>query len=554
MSSIFHFAVRLALLCSKIVLSGYLEVQDEVRYMTLRVGNSGELEVSRLANNPFLILGVSATAEMGVIQKVGKEVAMRARLGGGDEAKVHRVESAIEQLKDPVKRFRWGVLWLQMSDDDSAKYRADPVLSSFAMDATQDAATAFEKLIHDQPPELANHNIGLLSLIQAEAATEKAQGDTPDDVEDDIECVPLWERAFKHLAESFASEKFWMRQRMFAKTLADPRLTTDVVTRVQEDTARLVLRLPSKVIQTALLRQHAGVASAFVGVINESGFNKDTVESLLSEIYKPLADRVEHNVEKLSGRLQSQSGKSRSPYEKILADFKREVLPDLRVMLKVGDLPGYAEEHARDTSAQFLRLCAIRAWNEAEAIDLSEDALAIAKEVVDSDALTTKLAKDEADFAELREVHKQVAIRNSCAFCGASSTAKGDAYDLAMHKVTGSSGNSVKYTRATIPIPRCHGCRNHHDKANFASVVVGLLVWLAIIIGVFAGTGGRNGWPIIGQLAAAGIGGLIAMGLSLAIVQFLINLFGPSATWKARRHPAAKALRVEGYRFGEKPS
>ena len=401
MSSIFHFAVRLALLCSKIVLSGYLEVQDGVRYMTLRVGNSGELEVSRLANNPFLILGVSATAEMGVIQKVGKEVAMRAKLGGGDEAKVHRVESAIEQLKDPVKRFRWGVLWLQMSDDDSAKYRADPVLSSFAMDATQDAATAFEKLIHDQPPELANHNIGLLSLIQAEAATEKAQGDTPDDVEDDIECVPLWERAFKHLAESFASEKFWMRQRMFAKTLADPRLTTDVVTRVQEDTARLVLRLPSKVIQTALLRQHAGVASAFVGVINESGFNKDTVESLLSEIYKPLADRVEHNVEKLSGRLQSQSGKSRSPYEKILADFKREVLPDLRVMLKVGDLPGYAEEHARDTSAEFLRSFGIKAWNECEAHTLSERALEYAIEVADSDALQQKLSDDAKQIAEL---------------------------------------------------------------------------------------------------------------------------------------------------------
>ena len=372
--------------------------------MSMGGSTSGDFGISRLANNPFLVLGVSATAEMGVIQKVGKEVAMRAKLGGGDEAKVHRVESAIEQLKDPVNRFRWGVLWLQMSDDDSAKYRADPVLSSFAMDATQDAATAFGKLIHDQPPELANHNIGLLSLIQAEAATEKAQGDTPDDVEDDIECVPLWNRAFKHLAESFASEKFWMRQRMFAKTLADPRLTTDVVARVQEDTAKLVLRLPSKVIQTALLRQQAGVASAFVGVINDSGFNKDTVESLLSEIYKPLADRVEHNVEKLSGRLKSQSGKSQSPYEKILADFKREVLPDLRVMLNVGDLPGYAEEHARDTSAEFLRSFGIKAWNECEAIELSERALEYATEVADSDALKQKLADDVTQIAELSEM------------------------------------------------------------------------------------------------------------------------------------------------------
>jgi hypothetical protein len=363
--------------------------------------NTSDFGMSRLANNPFLILGVSATAEMGVIQKVGKEVAMRAKLGGGDEAKVHRVESAIEQLKDPVNRFHWSVLWLQMSDEDSAKYRADPVLSSFAMDATQDAATAFGKLIHDQPPELANHNIGLLSLIQAEAATEKAQGDTPDDVEDDIECAPLWGRAFKHLAESFASEKFWMRQRMFAKTLADPRLTTDVVARVQEDTAKLVLRLPSKVIQTALLRQQAGVASAFVGVINESGFNKDTVESLLSEIYKPLADRVEHNVEKLSGRLKSQSGKSRSPYEKILADFKREVLPDLRVMLKVGDLPGYAEEHARDTSAEFLRSFGIKVWNECEAHTLSERALEYAMEVADSESLRKKLIDDSKQIAEL---------------------------------------------------------------------------------------------------------------------------------------------------------
>lgn len=515
---------------------------------------SSDFGMSRLANNPFLILGVSATAEMGVIQKVGKEVAMRAKLGGGDEAKVHRVESAIEQLKDPVNRFRWSVLWLQMSDDDSAKYRADPVLSSFAMDATQDAATAFGKLIHDQPPELANHNIGLLSLIQAEAATEKAQGDTPDDVEDDIECVPLWDRAFKHLAESFASEKFWMRQRMFAKTLADPRLTTDVVARVQEDTAKLVLRLPSKVIQTALLRQQAGVASAFVGVINESGFNKDTVESLLSEIYKPLADRVEHNVEKLSGRLESQSGKSPSPYEQILDDFKREVLPDLRVMLKVGDLPGYAEEHARDTSAQFLRSCAVKAWNEADAIEVSEGALAVAKEVADSDALTAKLVKDEEHFAEVREVQKEVAIQNKCAFCGEHSTSIADAYDLHMHQITETLTNSVRYSSGTVPIPRCQACKAYHGNVKSSTFVIGMIVWIGIVIAVFVGTGGRNGWPFLGQVAAGGIGGFFAMGLTMLVVGFLINLCGPSATWKARKHPRAIAMKGKGYAFGAKPS
>ena len=62
--------------------------------------------------------------------------------------------------------------------------------------------------------------------------------------------------------------------------------------------------------------------------------------------------------------------------------------------MQVGDLPGYAEEHARDTAAEFLRSVSIASWNRSNDAELAKRASAWAIKYVDSSALMSKIGED----------------------------------------------------------------------------------------------------------------------------------------------------------------
>ena len=164
-------------------------------------------------------------------------------------------------------------------------------------------------------------------------------------------------------------------------------------------------------IREALLSRHVEVAKAYVDLIRSSGFEEHFVDEVLSSVYKPLADRVERIVADLGARL-GEAGDDAREYASILRAFKRKAEPDLKVMIDVGDLPGYAEEHARDTSAAFLRRLSISAWNHSEAIDTSKSAIRLAERIVDSEADRRKYQKDirifldiEARKTRTKEIH-----------------------------------------------------------------------------------------------------------------------------------------------------
>ena len=511
--------------------------------------SSFQLTSRSLTNSPFLMLGVSASADMAEINRVGKELASRARLADGDDAKVQQIENAVEELRDPVERFRWGVLWLRLSKDEATHYRRDATLASLASDPTTDGTEAFNRIMEGQSRALMDHNLGLLRLLRAEASTRKAQADTPDDIDDDLECVPMWANAFDLLSKSFSSAEFWTWQRNFAESIEDARLTSDIVARMQRDTARLVLSLPAQTIQTALLRGHAKVAIAFVNVIRASGFDADTIESLLSEIYQPLADRVERSVDGLSNKLKA----SPEEVKGLFAEFESDVLPDVRVMLAVGDLPGYAEEHARDTSAEFLRSLGIAAWNVSDDGDLGAIALRVAEEIVNSASLGAKLKGDRSKLVEIRAAQEQAAKDGNCAFCGEAKCSRADSYDMAMYKVTDRIGNRVRYQTATVPVPRCADCKHYHDRVNrclfwtFVCLFVGTVIWFLATEEL------PRDWIFIGRLIAGVAAGFFGGAFVTFVIGQLVNLFGPAATWKARSHPFVKSIKAEGFKFGEKP-
>lgn len=358
-----------------------------------------------LAKNPFLVVGVSADAEMSEIRQVAQRRMMEHRLDGGENSPAaRRVESALEALQDPVQRFTWGLYWPELTAEEAEHFRDCPILSTLGDDPLQDGAVAYDLIAADVSQDIREHNLGVLELLQAVAATEEAQKGTPDDISDDLACCEIWERAFRHLLPVVSADAFWMRKKLWAKDLGDKRLNDARLKEIRESYVADLLAPTGAVITTALLDGHAKVAKAYVGVVKNSGFDVQVVEETLSRVYKPLADRVERAVEELKNEIEAARGKAtESAFAALLARFEEVALPDLEVMLSVGDLPGYAEEHARDTAAEFLRNTAVASWNATHRAAVSERAIKLGNRIADSKAIRGELSKDLSTIQGLRK-------------------------------------------------------------------------------------------------------------------------------------------------------
>ncbi len=355
------------------------------------------------------MLGLSSDAEMSAIQSVGKRRLMAMRLEDDPDPKmVADIERALEALANPVTRFEEGLFALEMTDSEAEAFRADPVLSRLGANPDQDGVAAYGRICEADNPTTLAHNRGSLRFMQAVAATREAQEGTPDDISDDLACVELWKDAYKSLRLAFESDKFWLRQKLRAKSYEDKRLSPERVEEIRAGIYRRVIEPVGHVVTQALLSRHGKVAKAYVDLLKGSGFDETFVEGVLSTVYKPLADRVEKAVEALQESL-SNAGDSEARYKALLREFKQKVELDLKVMLEVGDLPGYAEEHARDTAAGFLRSLSIQAFNSSEAVDVAKSAIRLAEKYVDSSSDRAKYKKDLAAILEQEKQQKKFA-------------------------------------------------------------------------------------------------------------------------------------------------
>lgn len=354
--------------------------------------------------NPFCVLGLSADAAGVEIQQAAQRALMERRLGASspDSAgQIRAIEDAHERLKDPVARFHAALHWVTLNQQELDSWGSTAEMRSLAFDRTMLANDAYERIATADSVATRTHNLAV--LLCADAHRLATLGDLG-------AAADCWREGFERWALCLASEDFLQRQRERARGLEDSRLTQTFVSAELSDVPRRLLAEPAALASHALEDRRVNDAVALVELIRSAPFDADFIDGVLETVYRPLARRVESEINQLDSRrselLKSQEGSSsdaesaRGELHDLLVGFKDHVAPDLEEMLELGDLPGLAEEHARDHASRFLEQLGLNAWNLADDAELAQEATRLANRYADAKSLKGKLENSLSQLSD----------------------------------------------------------------------------------------------------------------------------------------------------------
>lgn len=354
--------------------------------------------------NPFCVLGLSADAAGVEIQQAAQRALIERRLGASstDTAEqIRAIEDAHERLKDPVARFHAALHWFTLNQKELDAWRSTAEMRALAFDRTMLASDVYERIATADSVSTRNHNIAV--LLCADAHRLAMVGDLE-------AAADSWRRGFERWALCLASEDFLQQQRERARGLEDSRLTQAFVSAELSGIPRRLLAEPAALASHALEKRRVADAVALVGLIRSAPFDARFIDDVLESVYRPLARRIESEIDQLDSRrselVKSQRGSSsdaksaRSELHDLLVAFREHVAPDLEEMLELGDLPGLAEEHARDHASRFLEQLGLNAWNLADDAALAQEATRLANRYADAKSLKDKLTNSLSQLSD----------------------------------------------------------------------------------------------------------------------------------------------------------
>ena len=346
-------------------------------------------------NNPFAILNLSGDSFGSKINTQVQRVLIEGKLKGGSEpTNLQLIQRASECLSDPVERFRHGFFWLTLTDDEESAFRSNSVLSNVGIEWSGAAEQEYDSIASASNLVLRNHNKAVLQLGLALSSQEEKL----------IDQKKLWLSAFRSWVLVIDSNTFWELMCERAGIIDDPRLNSGELSKWRASIPQRLIEYV-KVKATSSLKDYKDkMALHWVNIIRESPFPNVAIDAALSTIYEPFTKSIELKLDNLEGQISGNVPNAQ--LKKSFSEFKSDVLPAIKQLVKLGDLPGLAEEHARDRAAKFLRMLSISFHNkdiERESVEANKMALT----VVDSDSLKGKLA-EEKDFLSSQQLLKSV--------------------------------------------------------------------------------------------------------------------------------------------------
>jgi hypothetical protein len=340
-----------------------------------------------------------------------------ARLSGDNssEAQTHLkdVESAIEQLRDPVARLRHSLAWPALGPGGAECLRTNPMFAELARDTSFDASQAVELLVAGESTHVRAHARAVFMLLRASsllgvgsstaARRGRAVGRTAS-----IGCQ-LASEGLKHWADAIGRREFWIEFRLRGKELGDPRIDSDLLKRLEAEAAVVPLEHFAALARQMLYARDSAGCKQLVAALRSGSNSNEHLDRVLSDIYGPTCARATATIDGLVAELQAVKSAHGPAYRALLVRFEKEVSPDVEMVLEVGDLPGFSEEMLRDKATEFLRNLAVASANNAQAFDVSEKALAFAARAANSASLRARVADDQRTVSQLIRQEKSAA-------------------------------------------------------------------------------------------------------------------------------------------------
>ena len=350
-------------------------------------------------NNPFAVLRLPANATAAEIKSAGSLALAKLRLGdAGNAVAIRAVESAIEQLRDPVVRFKMGLEWPSLGPAAAKLLATDEAFGDLVSDPRKDRTRAIEQLIAGESLVGQQHIHATLQLLRAHelfvCALQPDHSVHGSPTRHLAAASDVFPKAMGLWVAATTSPAFWMAQRLRAKEINDPRVGADLCSTCQRESLQTAAQRFATLASEALLVRNISVCTAIVNGIKTCGGAQSDIDRTLEAAYQAICGRATTALDALRARVTATKSKSVAVFQRLLDEYVRDIHPDLKTMLTVGDLPGTAEERCRDAAASFLRGLAVESANQADAYVISEECLRLAQEVVDSTQIRRMLASD----------------------------------------------------------------------------------------------------------------------------------------------------------------
>lgn len=362
-------------------------------------------------DNPYLVLRLSANATATEIRATGQRIAVRARLGAADRPEVtRRIETALEQLSDPVTRFLVGLEAPQIGSAAAERFQADARFAHLYDHSATDLTPAIDQVLQGESTLVAQHARGCFAIAQActlfQAALDPRTGlQSVRSREFANRAQKLLEAGLRDHRAAMSRPEFWIMQRLRAKQIDDPRLDPAKIQKIQESHPEPLLKRLCKLADFALGDGSVSVAAAIVRPIQAVMGKEPIADRCLGEVYRGLGQRIEAKIKQCEDRAKSLMGPEGAPFERALADFRSQLTADLDLMLELGDLPGTIEERARDAAATFFRGFGVSAGNKATACSTAIAALELARNYAISPQLRSNI---DENLNSIREIARSV--------------------------------------------------------------------------------------------------------------------------------------------------
>ncbi|MGM0407456.1 MAG: hypothetical protein ACQETL_18550 [Bacteroidota bacterium] len=462
-----------------------------------------------------------------------------------------QLRQALHRLRDPEMRIIDEFFWFWPHSLDSAN--KDHALDALSKNDIKTAVSLwinYEATLTES--NVSRHNLAVLSHLQVLDIEINGQSLTDEEIS---KRDKYWEDTFKRWKLLLEHEGFWSRLTARVRQMDDPRLTTGFVKRLRESLPFAILQINAILALKAAEAGDKSEAARQLGIMNNSGFGEEVVDTILKKVANPLRSRIKIMCKSYSHETYSDKKKEIITCKSLL----EQAMPILNILHTLFPKDNLIKEGAYDEVALTVALLAIEYANANED---SESVVPIFEElrrIVIGEFAANKIERNYKIFKKNVEFDQ---LYNTCFFCKKNKSDKKSEIKISMHgdirKVEvfnlggveyempydgGYTYNPIytKWNYSTFIIPRCLNCKKQHNKLSKGAVGLFLGFLLGIILA-----------SIIQEKA-----GLISLLIS-SLLGFIVGIsYKKDKTIKKysyyKEFPTIKEKLKMGWTWGERP-